>query len=261
MDLSIHRRVRLFRSGSDGTVNSEEDSSNLSVESWMADNDEENDEQDFAIDLSIRRSPMRYPEEENYVKDEFRNESDHCTRICCASRSRSPSPLTSPLNSQPPCPYPLDVPHSFLRYYPDDVSLPAPTASPSPRSSEDLYQNFQQRKQLPDLVPIINLSTSPPLSTYPCVSPPFSCDYCTKGFFKRESYMAHRRSHVHGKPYACDFCDRSFLRCESLLVHKRIHTGGFTQLKRIRTDLITQANDPFVLRWGLRREVTFTTDV
>lgn len=55
----------------------------------------------------------------------------------------------------------------------------------------------------------------------------FTCDYekCTKSFFTRRQYQAHRRTHTKQKNFICDICGYSCRIPEMLKVHYRSHTG------------------------------------
>ncbi|XP_067634643.1 zinc finger protein 234-like [Eurosta solidaginis] len=55
----------------------------------------------------------------------------------------------------------------------------------------------------------------------------FACDYedCTKRFFTRRQYQAHKRTHTRGKDYICDQCGYTCRAPDMLKVHYRSHTG------------------------------------
>ncbi|XP_036339125.1 zinc finger protein 91-like [Rhagoletis pomonella] len=55
----------------------------------------------------------------------------------------------------------------------------------------------------------------------------FACDYenCTKRFFTRRQYQAHKRIHTRAKNFICDICGYSCRVPEMLKVHYRSHTG------------------------------------
>lgn len=60
------------------------------------------------------------------------------------------------------------------------------------------------------------------------VKPRFTCKYCLKEYFRRDSYNRHMKSHSgkedKKKKFLCDYCGRDFVNKYNLIVHlKKIH--------------------------------------
>ncbi|OWR46802.1 zinc finger protein 41 [Danaus plexippus plexippus] len=56
----------------------------------------------------------------------------------------------------------------------------------------------------------------------------FKCKYCSKAYYRYDTFVIHEKSHVgvkrNDKKYVCDYCDRSFVNKFNLIVHlKKIH--------------------------------------
>ena len=55
--------------------------------------------------------------------------------------------------------------------------------------------------------------------TLPPQKDPISCEYCSKLFRYKSSYVEHVITHTGERPYACDHCDKRFSRASNLRKH------------------------------------------
>nr|XP_026490676.1 zinc finger protein 3 homolog [Vanessa tameamea] len=65
------------------------------------------------------------------------------------------------------------------------------------------------------------------LFKHDAVKPRFKCKYCSKEYFRNDTYKRHLRSHAgekNQKKYVCDYCDRGFVNKYNLIAHlKNVH--------------------------------------
>lgn len=59
----------------------------------------------------------------------------------------------------------------------------------------------------------------------------FTCDYCDKQFYKRDSLVSHMHIHLQTRPFACSHaeCTKAFLSTTALATHFRFHHTNFSQ--------------------------------
>lgn len=54
----------------------------------------------------------------------------------------------------------------------------------------------------------------------------YDCPVCINKSYKTAvSLRQHMATHSHGKKYVCEFCNKGFVRKDHMLIHRRIHTG------------------------------------
>lgn len=49
---------------------------------------------------------------------------------------------------------------------------------------------------------------------------PFHCQHCPRGFYTKNSYIQHQKSHAQNPRYNCEECDRSYFSLKLLEEHK-----------------------------------------
>lgn len=53
----------------------------------------------------------------------------------------------------------------------------------------------------------------------------FICDYCRKGFSRKNNLILHIRTHTGVKPFHCEKCPKQFANPSGLITHQRTHSG------------------------------------
>ena len=60
----------------------------------------------------------------------------------------------------------------------------------------------------------------------------WSCNFCSKSFYKKDAFETHLRRHKGVKPFICDACGKSFAEAWALTKHKRTHTDPLPQVSK-----------------------------
>ena len=60
----------------------------------------------------------------------------------------------------------------------------------------------------------------------------WSCNFCSKSFYKKDAFETHLRRHKGVKPFICEACGKSFAEAWALTKHKRTHTDPLPQVSK-----------------------------
>ena len=74
-----------------------------------------------------------------------------------------------------------------------------------------------------------------------------TCEFCSRTFERKDTYINHVRNHTGEKPYACKFCGKAFSRSFVLNKHEKIHLKkGNVRTRVSPEDLYDQLLEPQV---------------